>query len=177
MFTEVFYMNINAQNKQSRGGVPAVRRTAHLPSGMNESDDTPLMAVILKSSAIGTLATLLSGLLLITLSTVIAYSNPDPDSLVLPLALLSLLPSCFIGGLITFKLTGASPVLCGVMCGAITTLIMMLFSLVLYAAPSSSYSFWQSLLLHLAAVGFCILGGLAGNAKPKLKKGKKRFGN
>ena len=169
-------MDIKKIGAKGRGGVPALHRAAHPSIRRSETEDTPLIAIILKNSALGTLATSTSGLILITLSALIAYSNPDPDSLILPLALLSLLPSCFIGGLIAFRLTGSSPVLCGLMCGAITTLLMLLFSIVLYTAPSSDYSFWQSLLLHVASVGFCILGALTGNAKPKMKKGKRRFG-
>ena len=170
-------MDINARTKGGRGGVPAVRRAQSLSARSRDTaDDTPLFAVILKNSLWGLVTFVASGLALVTLCCFIAYSNPDPDALILPLALLSLLPSSFAGGFVSAKKTADAPVACGVVCGCICTLFMMLLSLVLYTAPSSGYSFWQGAMLHLCAVGFSLLGALMGNIKPKAKKRKRRFG-
>ena len=140
------------------------------------ADDAPLFAVIMKNSLWGLVTFMLSGLALITVCCFIAYSNPDPDALIFPLALLALLPSSFVGGLVSAKKTGDAPVACGIVCGCICTLVMMLLSLVLYNTPSSGYSFWQNALLHISAVGFSVLGALMGNIKFKPHKRKRRFG-
>jgi putative membrane protein (TIGR04086 family) len=170
-------MDINTRHKSGRGGVPAVRRAQSLPIGSrNTADDTPLFAAVLKNSLWGLAAFAVSGIALVTLGCLIAYSNPDPDTLIFPLALLALLPSSFIGGLVSAKKTADAPVACGVVCGCVCMLFMMLLSLVLYTAPSSGYSFWQGAMLHLCAVGFSLLGALMGSIKPKAKKRKRRFG-
>ena len=170
-------MDINTRHKSGRGGVPAVRRMQSLPVGSrNRADDTPLFATVLKNSLWGLAAFAVSGIALVTLGCLIAYSNPDPDVLIFPLALLALLPSSFIGGLVSAKKTGDAPVACGIACGCICTLVMLMLSLVLHTAPSSGYSFWQNTVLHLCAVGFSLLGALMGNIKLKPRKRKRRFG-
>ncbi len=169
-------MNIS-KKAIKRTGVPAVRRGASLPVSAYENDDAPLLACVLKNSLLGLAATAISGLILISATCALAYSSADPSSLIAPLSLLALLPSNFLGGFVTAKKTHRSPLACGLVCGAVTTLVMILFSLLLRGAPTSNYEFWQSALLHSLSVLFCILGAMAGNVKIKSRRNKRRFGN
>ena len=130
---EVFFMNIS-KKAIKRTGVPAVRRGASLPVSAYENDDAPLLACVLKNSLLGLAATAISGLILISATCALAYSSADPSSLIAPLSLLALLPSNFLGGFVTAKKTHRSPLACGLVCGAVTTLVMILFSLLLLFA-------------------------------------------
>lgn len=169
-------MNIS-KRPSKRTGVPAVRRSSSLPVSAYDNDDSPSLASILKNSLVGLAVTAISGLILISTTCALAYSSADPSSLIAPLSLLALLVSNFLGGFVTAKKTRSSPLACGLVCGAVTTLVMILFSLLLRGAPTSNYKFWQSALLHSMSVLFCVLGAMAGNVKIKSRRKKRRFGN
>lgn len=161
---------------KKRGSFPVPARERALAKISADSEDSPVFLSALKGALWGLLASISCGVLLVTLMTAIAYANPDPSSLISPLALLALMPAMFAGGFVTTKRVGSSPLLCGILCGAAVTLVTLLFSVVLWGLPSSGYAFWQSVALHTAAVGFSVLGAFAGNIKRKPKRGKRRFG-
>ena len=162
------------RDQRNKGLVPS--RASSLPSRSGEREDTPLLSDILRHSAIGLLAMLISGMLLLTGLTALAYANPDPGALIAPLSLVALLPSAFAGGFVTIKRVGEAPLLCGIVCGGMGTIALMLAALILRDLPSSDFLFWQSAVLHAFAVLFSVLGALAGNVKKRAKAGKRRFG-
>jgi putative membrane protein (TIGR04086 family) len=163
------------QNKRSTAPVP-VRSTA-LTRRNKEQEDSPILISALKGALWGLFATVACGLLLITVTTAVAYANPDPAQLISPMGLIALLPSAFAGGFTASKVTKSAPMLCGILAGGVTTLAAMLLSLILTDLPSSSYAFWQSAALHAAAILFTILGSFAGNIKKQPKTAKRRFGH
>ncbi len=163
------------QNQKRGGGLVRSHPTA-LASRTAETSDSPLFLTVLKSGLWGVGAALVVGLILITVTTAVAYANPNPSALIPALSLVSLLPSMFAGGFVTAKKVKDAPLLCGIISGGMITLITMLLAIVLRGLSSSGYAFWQSASLHTAAMLFSILGAFAGNVKLRAKPGKRRFG-
>ena len=158
--------------KDNRGGVPAIRRsTALIP---HSNDDQPLFSQVLRNSLSGLISFAIVGIVLISIACAVAYANPDPDSLIMPMSLASLLPSMFAAGFVCTKKTGDAPLLCGIVTGGIITVFTILISLLLQGISVSGYEFWQQSLLHGIAILFCILGSFAGNAKRKVDPRKHR---
>ena len=163
-------------SERSRTAMP--RRRSSLPTvRQSKSEDEGLLPLLIKNGLIGLGGFVLSGIMLVTAACAAAYACPDPTSLIAPLSLAALLPSSFIGGFITVKLTRQSPLLCGIVCGAMCAIAMLGLSLIFTGAPTSSYTFFQGLLLHALALLFCVLGALTGNYKRKPNPRKRRFGN
>ena len=160
---------------KSKSSMPQIRKSTAIVSRQNSAEQAPLLASVLKNSMYALLAMLLSGLVLISISTAIAYANPNPDSLVFPLSLASLLISMFIGGFVCSKRTCESPLLCGIVCGGIITLFTILIALCLRNAASSGYTLGFAFLLHGIAMLFAILGAFAGNIKKKYKPRKRKY--
>ncbi len=164
------------QNKK-RSTAPVPVRSTALTRRSTEQEDSPIFLSALKGALWGLFATVACGLLLITLTTAVAYANPDPTQLISLMGLVALFPSAFVCGFIAVKVTKDAPLLCGVLAGGVTTLATMLLALILTALPSSAYAFWQSAALHAAAILFTILGAFAGNIKKRSKPTKRRFGS
>ena len=163
------------QNQKRGGGLVRSRPTA-LASRTKEASDSPLFLSVLKSALLGVGASLVMGLILITVGAAVAYANPNPSVLIPALSLVSLLPSMFAGGFVTAKKVKDAPLLCGIISGGMITLITMLLAIVLRGLPSTGYAFWQSASLHTAAIAFSVLGAFAGNVKSRQKPIKRRFG-
>lgn len=163
------------RNQKRSGGIIPVRSAVPAVRTQTKEEDS-LPSLVLKSALFGMLTAMLAGLLLVSGVTAIAHANPDPLSLLSPFSLVALLPAMFAGGFVCAKRVGDAPLLCGIVCGGMMTLLTMLLSLILRGLPSSDYSFWQSALLHALAILFCILGAFAGNVRKKQKPGKRRFG-
>ena len=163
------------QREKYKGGLPTIKRSAALSSRKSDKDDQPLFLTVLKNSAIGLACAMLSGILLVSASCAVAYANPDPGALMLPLALASLMISMFVGGFVCSKMTKDAPLFCGVICGGIITFGMMLISLCFTKTPSSGYGFLMSAALHAFAIVFCVLGAFAGNYKRKTRSGAKKY--
>ena len=154
------------------------RRLPSLPaSRVTEQSQCGVFSVALKGSLGGLIGFVATGLLLITAACAIAYSSNDPSALIAPLALGALLLSAFVGGFVTCKLTRRAPMLCGVIFGALCTLVMLALCLVLSGAPASHYTFFQGLMLHAFLVLFSVLGAFTGTVKRKPDPHKRRFGN
>lgn len=151
-------------------------RIPSLPSSSRkknkDSQETNLILTALKNSSWGLIASIGLGLLLITISTIIAYSNPDPDSLVTPLGLASMAVSAFIGGFVNGKLTENQPFLCGTINGLWLVMLFILTSFLTSSVASSHYYLWQVLLLNMAVVAISVIGAFIGARKKKTKPGK-----
>ena len=162
------------QNREkSIGGIVPRRSTALVP---HSDDDMPIFARVLRNSFWGLAVFVAIGIILLSAVCGIAYSNADPDALIMPLSLASLLPSMFVAGFVCAKKTGEAPLLCGIVCGGVITLCTMLLALILRNATGSGYELWQQSLLHGIAILFCVLGAFAGNVKKKADPRKhKRF--
>ncbi len=156
--------------------LPIPKRNSSLAVRKRADDDSPLLKKVIFSSLLGLGATVLSGILLVSLVTFIAYSSSDPLSLIPPLSLLALLPSNFLGGFISAKRCGESALACGCVTASMWGILSLIGALCLISAPSSSYALWQGILLHGSSLAFCILGALAGGIKRKPSRKKRRFG-
>jgi putative membrane protein (TIGR04086 family) len=116
-------------------------------------------------------ATSIMGIILISLFSFIVLSNPDPTSLIPFFSLGTLMPCMFAGGFICAKKVKGSPLLCGVLSGGLTVTVYLLISLILREIESSGNSALVSIIIHVCAVLFSVLGAYAGNIR---KPGKKR---
>ena len=173
---EICYGGVFMYNGQiKKGGLPAQRKGFSPSSRTRSADDSPLIKTVLISSLLGIGIAAVAGILLLFIVCFIATSSEDPLSLITPLSLIALLPSNFLGGFVSSKRTGESPLACGIVTAAIWGIISLVLSLCLVGVQSSSYALWQSLLLHAISALFCVLGAFAGCYKPQIKK-KRRFG-
>ena len=145
-----------------------------LPSRMQDQGEPPLLKCALFGSLLALLATALSGLILISVMTAIAYADPDPLSKIPALSLVALLPSMFVGGFVCVKIVKEAPLLCGILSGAVTAVVFLVLSLILRGLPASGHAALGTVALHSAAVLFSLFGALAGNVKRRTKK--RRFG-
>ncbi len=160
-----------------RGGLPVRRKSTALASKAHVEDDVPLIKTVLFSSLLGVAVNAVAGLILLSVVCFIAISGNDPLSLIAPLSLLALFPSNFLGGFVSAKRTGESPLACGIVTAAMWGVISLIVSVCMYNVQSSGYALWQGLMLHAVSVLFCILGAFAGNYKPrKDTRKKRRFG-
>ncbi len=101
-----------------------------------------------------------------------AYFYPDPDRLILPFSYIAAAGTALIGGFATARLHKHSALLCGLLSGALCSVVMMLLSLC-FRAAAVGYSAWLSCLLHTAFFVFSIIGAYLGLPKPQ-KKAKHR---
>ena len=158
-----------------RGGLPIPKRQIGRASKRAMVEDEPLPKRILISSLWGLLANSISGIALVSIVCLVAYSSPDPLSMIPAISLLALLPSNFLGGFVSAKRCGTSKMACGLTTAAMWCAVSLLGSLCLYAISPSGYSMWQILLLHAASILFSILGALAGGIKRAPSRRKRRF--
>ena len=163
-------------NRDRRTSALVRSRTTPVTARSRSGDESPLFTAALKASVLGIAATFVSGIVFISILSAVALTSPDPSGLITPLSLLALFPSAFIGGFVTVKRVKDAPMLCGIICGGLSTACAMLLSIALKGLSSSSFELWQALLLHATVVIFSVLGALAGNIKRVAKRGKRRFG-
>ena len=165
------------EDHRKRSGLPVQRHNTSLSMKVKEEDGSPLIKKVLISSLIGMGVNLGCGIILVTICCMFALLSDDPLALLVPLALLSLLVSNFMGGFVSSKIAKEAPLACGLITAATWGLLSVVSSLCLYTAPSSGYALWQGLLLHAMSAGFSILGALTGSYKPKKNPKKhRRFG-
>ena len=162
-------------NKGTAGSLPAPRRHTNLGKARRNAEERPLYKRIISSSLWGLLTNVLSGVLLVSIVCFIAYSSPDPLSMIPPMAILALLPSNFLGGFVASKKCGESPIACGIATAAMWGVVSFFGAICLYAISPSGYALWQSLLLHALSLAFCLLGAMAGGVKRIPSRRKRRF--
>ncbi len=73
--------------------------------------------------------TVLSGLLLITVLCLIALRSPDPTALIRPGAAAALMLATLCGGIAAGKLNPATPLYAGLLCGAVSAVLLILSAL------------------------------------------------
>lgn len=160
-----------------KSGLPVARHSSAIAQRARVNEDSPFIKKVLISSLIGLGVNVGAGLLLVTISCIIAIFMNDPLSLIMPLALLSLLVSNFFGGFTSSKIAKDAPFICGLITAGAWCVLSLLVSLCLWFAPASGYALWQSLLLHAISAVFSVLGALTGSYKPKKNpKRHRRFG-
>jgi putative membrane protein (TIGR04086 family) len=105
----------------------SVGRSGHV----EEPSDTQAggFSSIMKGYSLVFAAFALSVLLFITVAAFAAYQSPDPTPLIRPVAAAILAVSALIGGIVAGKRNPACPVVAGLICGGLTTALLILLSL------------------------------------------------
>ena len=164
-------------NRQGRGaGLPSVRRNTGLMRKRSVNEEPPLFKKIITCSLLGVGVNALSGILLVSLVCFFAYRSTDPLSLIPSMALLSLLPSNFLGGFVVSRRCKDAAIACGITTTAMWGVLSFLGAICLYTVAPSGYAIWQSLILHAISLLFCLLGAAAGGVKRNSSRRKRRFG-
>ena len=82
------------QNKENRYGGIVPRRQTALAIRQRDEDE-PIFASAMRGSLAGLLSFIAAGIVLITCAAAVAYTRPDPNALITPLALVALFLSSF----------------------------------------------------------------------------------
>ncbi len=146
---------------KSRG---QTRTPAHRTSRTRVEDDSP--ALFLRHMGKSLLISLGIGLFWILAAALAAYFYSDPDSLILPLALLSAALTALCGGFAAVRIHGHSALLCGLCNGSLLTAAMILASL-FFRSYAAGYSPLVSFLIHTAFIALSVVGAFAGLKKKK----------
>ncbi len=117
------------------------------------------------------LITIGTALLLLTVASLVAYFQKDPDSLIRPLALLSSGLTAMIGGFAAVRIHKRSALICGLLNGSALTLLMLLLSLA-FRPFASGYSGAVSFLLHTAFLLLSVAGAFLGLQRTPKQKHK-----
>ena len=140
----------------------------HSKSSRKNREGSPLSALLK-----GLVAATVCALLMILLSALVVFKTPDPGSLTLPAALVSLYICAFVGGL-TSSLTFDGDVLCGVLCGGTIFTAIVLLSLLLPGGAAKNIGMGASIGLHAVSVLFSLFGALAASSIVKSRSRRRR---
>lgn len=110
------------------------------------------------------LLTLALGAGLILIASLAVSFHPDPDSLIRPLAYLSLALTTLMGGYLSGRIHGKAPLTAGGVNGLLLLLLMLPVSFG-FRSMSAGYSPLLSLALHGAVLPLSALGAIAGCRK------------
>ena len=113
----------------------------------------------------------LCGLILVSVMAGLAMTQADPAAMTMPLSLSVLGISSLVGGLITARRCGRSPLLCGLLFGAFFCVTLWVLSFVFGGRAenplSLQFSFPISLLVRAAAIGLSVAGAYIGTRRAK----------
>ena len=123
-------------------------------------EDLPPLTAVFKSSLIGFGAAVVSALVLWVVASLIAYACDDPDSVVGALGLSVIYLSALIGGFVAVRYNKKDALICGMLSGAMLTLLFFVISLLF--EDNSSYSLLTELLLRGAMMLMSVFGAFAG---------------
>ena len=113
------------------------------------------------------LITLITGTALLLIGSLIVYFTPDPDTFIRPMAMFAAALTALIGGFATLRIHGHAALMCGLLNGSLTTVLMILVSL-FFKEYSSGYSAGISCLLHTTFLLLSVAGAYLGlKRKPK----------
>lgn len=143
-----------------------LRRKKHAPK---END---LFSTLLRHAAIGTGISLLCGVLLILVGSIVAWRSEDPLTMILPFGLGTLYLSALLGGIVTIRLHGEKALLCGTLCGLLLFVLFWIISL--FFQGEASFSVPLSLLLRILSIVFSIIGAFLGQKRVKRRPHRKR---
>lgn len=147
---------------------------AHPQRKRQGSDTLSPLSCALKNSLLGFLWTLPICVLLIFISAFLAFKSPDPDSLVRPLSVASLMISFLTCGFISGKLNSRSTFLCSLISSGTFAIFIMLVSLFISAKSTDAFSSTQRTLIYVLAIVAAITGGFLSSIKRKVARKPKR---
>ncbi len=144
------------------------------PSMHREDGEAPLLLYLARALVRILPLTLAVGLVLSLAAAVFAYSRPDPESMILPLALCITLLLSLLGGWLTFRTCRRACLLCGLAFGAS---LVLLFCIIAYLLPYDTKNVWPAGIrwaLRGGMIAFSVFGALMGSYAPHKKRKKKR---
>ena len=109
------------------------------------------------------------GLALLVIASLIAYFTPHPLALVRPLGITASLLTALACGFCTARIYGHAALLCGLLGGGCTMLLLMLCSL-LMQSYASGYPAWLSCLFHSAFLLCSVLGAYLALRHPQKRR-------
>lgn len=119
------------------------------------------------------LITLAVGAALLLIAAIWIYFMPDPSPVIRPVGIAVAALTALIGGVVTGKLHGSAPALCGLLNGALLSALMLLLSF-FFRPLAAGYAAWISALLH-AMIPLCsIAGAMMGVRKKPAPRRKRR---
>ena len=129
---------------------------------------SPLSAILK-----GLIVAAICALIMILLSALVVFKTPDPGSLTIPAALVSLYICGFVGGFAA-ALAFDGDVLCGLLCGGTIFMVIVLLSLLLPGGAAKSIGLGVSIGLHAVSVLFSLFGALAAASIVKSRSQRRR---
>jgi putative membrane protein (TIGR04086 family) len=131
------------------------------------SEQTSALPTFAKHSALGVIAGAVSGGILSVVSSFIAYSVADPNSLIKPLGTAAFFVSAVICGMFSSKRAGKNP-FAGLVSGAVFIILLTAIS---FAVPGEETEIGEWILMRLGGIAASFFGGIIVSIK---KDGKKR---
>ena len=149
------------------------KKRSSTSEALRSSPDTslPLLARAVGQSVA---LSVIVGALLSLLAALVAYSNGDPDSLVMPLGLGALALCALVCGFDTRRRAHCSPLLCGLLSGIALLVLLFFFSCFLSDSLVGGWSSGSLWSVRGGVVLFCILGAAMSANAPRAKRGKRK---
>ncbi len=149
---------------KSKTGSVTRRRSGGTPRGNSGG--------IITAASFGACAGIISAVILLLLCTFICLPSEAPERLITPLAVISALIVYFLTGFCSAKKNSAV-IPCGVLSGAVVTVIFFVLSLFLKKELSANLTLFVSLLIRLSFIALSVIGALLG-VNTRTKKRKRR---
>lgn len=118
--------------------------------------------------------TLAAGLILSLIAAIIANSRPDPEPLLLPLALCISVIMSLLGGWLMFRSCRQACLWCGLTYGGALVLLFSITAWMLPAETSSAISTGIRWALRGGMILFSVFGAMMGSYAPRKKRKKKK---
>lgn len=155
--------------KPSRKPIAKQRPLPH-----REDPEQPLLPLVAKALIRILPFTLAAGLVLSFAAAAFANSRPDPDAVLLPLALCIASLMSLLGGLLTFRATHRACLVCGLAFGASLVLLFCAISFLLPHRAALSLSGGIRWAVRGGMIAFSVLGALMGSYAPRKKRKKRK---
>lgn len=133
----------------------------------------PLPLQLARALALGSLVSCALALALSLVGAAVASANADPESLLFPLSIAITATAALAGGFVTRRAARLSPLVCGLLHGAVLLLITLALAC-LGESENASASETVRWGLRGGMLAFSFLGALLGANLPKSKKRKRR---
>lgn len=170
------FSSSSRRTSQRKNAHPALMPAQHRQATVNRFADAGTRSepskegrftTVLMAALFALPVTMIIGLVLLLVVAVVAYNQPDPDSLTTPLSLGVLGLTSVLGGLVAARRGGSRGLLCGFLSGLLFTLLILSLSLFFGDEARSQLALSCSPLLtwglHIGVVFLEILGAAIGS--------------
>lgn len=144
------------------------------PPVRRDDPEQPLLPLVAKALIRTLPFTLAAGLVLSFAAAAFANSRPDPDAVLLPLALCITSLISLLGGLLTFRAARRASLVCGLTFGASLVLLFCAISFLLPHRAALSLSGGIRWAMRGGMIAFSVLGALLASYAPRKKRKKRK---